>query len=324
MIWDGARAGIRWFVSVFPSPSYPTGGFTSTAALVERVNATLVETGLKYHYKKLADYYDYTKDLKALNDTSKLEFGSSEFNETASEILQTMHDKVYYFLFKNFNAEGLAEIDDTKDYGEKIQLYNDGFKFVFQYFFIAAGSFLIMLAVMKTFGTVRKTGDEWASIVLRVLAGAALPCTSLVAFKEAPDAMSGYRFDNSGWIIPIATFTFLLVLIGDNLLASCFGVAKRYRRRSSATTMGDEESPFGGDETHGGPLRSITIKSHPMKQRRIPRRNSDDSATILTKNAAAHSTTRQGGYSHVDQNERGSWDGTQSGPNSPTTDRRRE
>lgn len=304
IIWDACERAVSWFGAALPSTSDPATGYGNLTALVNAVNKTLLDTETRYNYKKLSKYYDYKSDLKALQNTQNLTYASEKWNETASEILTTMKANVEYFLFvDNFNSEAPKEVEETEDPVQKVLIIYEGYRIVFEYFFIGAGILLIMLAIMMIFGNTKKKADEWASIILRLIGGIGVPFFSVIAFLEQPEQTTGFRFDNSGTIIPLAACSFLLVKIVDNIVCSIFYVARgRSKRNSVTSTIADEESIYDGGKTHGLPLRSITIREPNMKQRRV-RSASDASDQTLTRNAMPPSSYNSRGYAHLEQND---------------------
>lgn len=312
IIWDACQSAVNWFIASFPDANDPAKGYTNLTALVNAVSKSLNETEYRYHYKKLSKYYDYKADVKALNGTSNLAFGSKEWNETATEIMQKIQGSVNYFLFvDNFNSEAPKEVEDVSDPNEKMLIIYEGYRVVFEYFYIGAGLLLVMLAVMMIFGNTKKRSDEWASVAIRLAAGIGVPFFSLIAFNEQPQQTTGFRFDSPGWLIPLAAFSFLTVKAVDNIVCAIFFAVRGHKKRNSvASTITDEEQ-HDEEMTHGRPLRSITIREPNMKQRRVRMASvaSDDSDRTLTKNASqpgSYGYNNHRGYSHVEQNERDS------------------
>ena len=66
------------------------------------------------------------------------------------------------------------------------------------YFYIAAGCFLIILAVMYCLGKKRKSNEEYVSIVVRVVAGIGITLTVPPLYSDLND-----NFLGSPWLIPV-------------------------------------------------------------------------------------------------------------------------
>lgn len=228
-------------MDIFPSVSNPAAGYDFSAAFIEGVNASIEQAASRFHYYDLATYYNKTSDLQKLVDIAA-PYGSSEWKETANEILDNIRHYVQYFIFVNFQAEGPKEIEETSDPELKVDLYNESFQVVFEYFYIGAGGFLILLAIMYLFVSLRLRKDEWVSVIIRLAIGIGLPFVSIVGFKETPGDTTSFRYQQPDWLIPIVTFAFLGVLFFDNISKVVFNETRRYRRRSAASTLVDVEA----------------------------------------------------------------------------------
>lgn len=246
IVWNACRYGIGWFDSQYASVTSPNTNYESTTAFVEAINSTLETTAQKYHYYELSKYYNATSDLAKLESINAT-FRSDEWNTEASDILKKIQAGVEYFIFYNFQAEGTSEIEDTDDYETKVELYNESFKVVFEYFYIAAGGLLIMLAVMAWFGRTHKRTDEYFSIAIRMLIGLALPWVSLTAFYEEPSSTTSFRFRDAGWLIPIVTFAYLFVLSLDNFSKVALSIFRIQRKKRRASREIDVETASRGD-----------------------------------------------------------------------------
>lgn len=303
VLWEACRRGIVWFDDRFPSVQNPATGFSSTTDLVAAVNQTISETAARFYYAPLSDYYDPTPDIAKLNNVTE-EFASKDWNETTSEILATIKANVEYFLFNNFNAEASEkELEETKDIEEKVQIFNDAFQVVFEYFFIGAGCLLLVLAIMYWFGKTKKRADEWASIGVRLLVGMALPCVSVVAFLEKDGDMTDFRFTRSGWIIPVVTFSYLAVLTADNIICAIFDVRdnKDQRRSSAASTLADEDAEPQESQFFGR-MRAMTQINVQRKHERTTSNDSNDSGRTLHE-TEQRPVWNSRGYSHVKQDD---------------------
>lgn len=220
-------------MSHYPSIRNPSKGFTNNDELVAAVNVSLNKVKTRFHYYNMTDYYDPTRDLIALRNNSINTFNSSDWNTTANRIMSNIRWNTQYYIFVNFQAKGPKEIDYTSDGARKVFLYNQSFRVVFEYFYIGAGSFLLVIAAMAWFGKANKRKDEYWSIGVRILAGLALPFTSLIAFLEKPGDMSSFRYRGLQWFIPITLFCYLLVLIADNLIKVLFSVRRHHKKNAT-------------------------------------------------------------------------------------------
>lgn len=262
------------------------------------VNNSINAAAYQFHYYKLADYYNQTSDLAKLGNITA-PFGSSDWNTTAQPILDNMRHYIQYFIFVNFQAEGPKEIEETSDAGRKVDLYNESFEVVFEYFYIGAGGFLIMLAVMYLFGKIHLRKDEWVSVVIRFAIGIGLPFVSIIGFLETPGDTTGFRYQQPYWLIPIVTFGFAGVLTFDNLSKIAFNVTRRHRRHSAASTLADVETG-----------RNQKVEMHAQNQKQVQFDNRMEHSRTVSEDSditlgGEHTQPGNGnrGYAHLVQED---------------------
>lgn len=185
---EGSTALILWNIIVHSDnnwwaryPAFPWSDFpklyTSAADVVSYTNGTITDFARSFKAGALEKAVPYAENLTQILDL-KPKFGSDDWNEEAGEIISDLWIQVENFIFENFGIE-VPEKDEqgvdsaTAELAQNDQLFNV-FGTVFTYFYIAAGSFLVVLAVMYWFGKTRKSRGEWASVGVRVFAGAGI------------------------------------------------------------------------------------------------------------------------------------------------------
>lgn len=328
IIWNACRAAIVWITEeALPSLSDPSKGLDTAADFLNRINSTYFETERRYYYYDLADVYEtFNEDLTKLNST-KASYATPEWATEVRPILQKMSSYYEYFIYQNFGAEGPdLQLDREKDYGQKVQLYEDGFKFTVMYFYIAAGALLFILAFLYWFGRKRKTGTEWFSIGVRIFAGMCLPLMVISPLQEKDD--DSFRFRFAALLIPIVALALLLVIIVDNIVKA---ISERHytiveeRRMSRASTYmsqgkggGDLERDMTDGESTYEMERSVTrntmhgspeLVNSKFTMAREGTMDDDDMAP-LTKNAQRTPTItfqdvthpkRRSGYAEIEQ-----------------------
>ena len=136
------------------------------------------------HFKAgvLQEEFDFGKHITSIRDLQEkqdITFGEDMWNEKAGEIVSEMWIAVENFIFENFGVEVPESQQHKKPTAGGLQVSKNNslwevFSTVFVYFYIAAGFFLIVLAGMYWFGKTKKSKGEWASIAVRVVAGAGL------------------------------------------------------------------------------------------------------------------------------------------------------
>lgn len=290
VIWNNCRRGISWFNARFPNRLDPARSATSTTDLVNGVRTCVDLVAKRFYYYKLTDYYNATTDIAKLSNVTA-PYGSAEWNATVTPILNNIRYNIHYYIFVNFQAEGPMEIESTSDPALKVALYNTGFQVVFEYFYIAAGGLLLVLATMIWFGKDNKRKDEWLSIFVRIIIGLGLPFISILGFTETPGTTNSFRFREVQWIIPIVTFAYLGVLILDNLIKMAFSLKRRHkakhssdRRDSGASTLADEETGYAVDaETHQRKMHYAQLED-PQAHHTAYRRSSSQDSDIIPRN----------------------------------------
>lgn len=246
IIWQAVWSSVGWLVSVFPTTIDKAVSYGSVEALVNGITGVLNETTARYHGASLTNYYDPVSDLAKLqSSTNGTEFASAEWNETVSETLRHIQYGIEYFIFNNFHAEAdEAALEETKDPEEQVQIFSNAYKVIFEFFYIAAGCLLIILALLYIFGRNKKKAHEWSSVGLRLAVGMALPCVSAVAFFETEGDHSTFRFLDCAWIVGVVTFCYLAVLLGDNIIGIWFNMRGSEARACEAGNLEDGESSY--------------------------------------------------------------------------------
>lgn len=189
----------------------------------------------------LSTTYDYNADLVALKNI-KAPFNSTDWVNEAWDLEDKIFFGVYDWFNNQFDIEAPESSTTTASTGntsfaeatERLQeaeaLFNVfetvvSFTVIpttiladvlpqFYYFFIAAGAFLIILAVMYWFGKTHKSRAEYVSILVRVVAGLAV----MVGLYSGTDTVLAGNFDYSSWLIPVVTLSYFAVIVLDNLL----------------------------------------------------------------------------------------------------------
>jgi len=198
-------------------------GYDSAEALVSYINETIISFNDNFKNSNISATYDYNADLIALKNISA-PYNSSDWYDEAYLIENKIFFSVYDFLFEQFNVEapeseagtntGTSTLDvATAKIEQSASLFNI-FNTVFYYFFIAAGAFLIILAVMYWFGKTHKSRGEYMSIGVRMVAG----CAVMVGLIAGTDLTIAVNFDFSSWIIPTVTLSYFVVIVMDSLL----------------------------------------------------------------------------------------------------------
>ena len=320
IIWNACRAAIAWIIEdTLPSISDPAHGFATAVDFLDRINSTYFQTSTRYYYYELSDIYTmeyFTDDLSKLNNT-KSPYATSEWTLEVRPTLQKMRSYYEYFVYQNFGAEGPdLQLDLEADYGKKVQLYEDGFKFTVMYFYIAAGALLFILAFLYWFGRKSKTRTEWVSIGVRILAGMGLPLMVISPLMEERGDDDAFRFRFAALLIPIVALALLVVILVDGIVKAVserhWDIVKERRMSRGSTYMSqsqgkeledseremmDEDSSYEMQKArsrYGGSPELVNSELVMKKRTTLD----DDDTAPLTRNAQRTPTVTFGGVSH--------------------------
>lgn len=317
LIWNPCRMAVVFLNKQLPSVTDPKGTFTNNDKFIAQVNSTWGEMQARYKYKSLEDYYPYIDFSAAVAKLQKpnATFGSSDWSKEAGKSLQKMSDYFQYFIYQNFGAEGpVYKLKKEKDYGKKVAIYEEGYRFVMIYFYISAGALLLLLAALFMIGKKRKTATNWWSIAIRVLAGLCIPLGIISPLLEKPGTENSLRFYAPFALIPIVTVGYFLVIIVDNIAKA---ISERHytlieERRLSRITIYDteavrkaayqEEREIGEEESSYELTRNTTHNSRPYEHN-LPQVVQDHDRAGLIQNAQGQGVATSTGYSRVGQEE---------------------
>lgn len=181
--------------------------------IVDYLQGSLDTFALSFKEGALEQAYDYSVNLTSIQKVTA-PYGSDTYNDSVGAVVLELFFGVTNFIFNNFGVEGAESKtmeeesqDALVENASKLEALVNLFNTVFAYFFIAAGCFLIILAVMYWFSKTKKTGGEWASIVVRVVAGMGLLPALSVAFSSSN---SSGNFMTSPWPIPVVMLGYLV------------------------------------------------------------------------------------------------------------------
>lgn len=171
------------------------------------------ETGLEHVeglFKKgqLEESYNYRLNLTTLANITAT-YRSDKWHEEADSVLVDLWVGIANAIFEHFGIEAPepAGKEETSVVVAKLAASLNVFATVFAYFYIAAGAFLLLLAVMYWFGKTKKSVGEWLSILVRVVFGVCVAMFCLFSFIEN-GAQDG--FTSSFWPIPVVMIAYFI------------------------------------------------------------------------------------------------------------------
>lgn len=181
----------------------------STAATVE-----YIETGInvmsdlfKESHLSLVQAYDYGPNLTAIANISA-PFNSTEWVREYTTIATDLGYGVSNAIFIKFGIEGPVQDPSVHlTQAQTFEVLANVFSTVFAYIYIAAGSFVLALAVLYWFGKTNKSLAEWYAIGMRVALGLGLCAFCAISFVNSP-ASDDFTF--SAWPLPIVTLMYFI------------------------------------------------------------------------------------------------------------------
>lgn len=176
------------------------------------VGISVMSDLFKESHLSLVQAYDYGPNLTAIANISA-PFNSTEWQRQYGIIATDLGYGVSNAIFTKFGIEG--PVEDPSVHLTPVQKFEalaNVFGTVFTYIYIAAGSFVLALAVLYWFGKTNKSLAEWYAIVMRVFLGLGICAFCAINFvtSEASD-----RFTFSAWPLPIVT---IMYFIGESTL----------------------------------------------------------------------------------------------------------
>ena len=139
-----------------------------------------------------------------LVDSIAQDYGTNSTYNT----LYDLNAAVYTWILHNYKV--LVGNDDLPP-DEKLYEVFSTYDLVYEYFFLAAGLTLVMLAVLLWLGKKEKTIGEYSSIALRCIVGLGLCLLVLMETSVDPVVDNNYYiFQESVWVLPTVMLSYLL------------------------------------------------------------------------------------------------------------------
>ncbi|KAJ9615614.1 hypothetical protein H2200_001689 [Cladophialophora chaetospira] len=207
ILWNIIGKNLLWLIYHIPMDATFTqfipDVFNDPTSLITYLNDSISQFETRYKKNELQETYDYQVDFQELGKITA-PFGTTTYNDEAGPICSKIWLQLFSSAFTKFGIE--PHVDSAEeDLGKIGESYGRLLDTVFDYFYISAGSFLVVLAVMYTFGKVHKTRGEYVSILIRFLfgAGVALGCLS----EHVGDGIN-YLF--SPWHVPVVVLSYFI------------------------------------------------------------------------------------------------------------------
>jgi len=258
IIWNIISQDDNFLWGGFPVDitTFDFGSFWDTKAeLVEYLREITEAFASRFKEGKIIEFYNYTQTIDEIENV-KAKFASDEFDNTVGDLVYDMWVQLENSIFSNFDIE-VPETTGSTESGQNASFWNV-FNTVWVYFYISAGTFLIVLAIMYFFGKTHKSRGEYVSIFVRAMAGVlvALACIPVWYFTNAAD-----NFLFSAWHIPIVMLVYFIVIVLDNLLVwhSNKTIAKQTSNNREEYSMTDSLSKRGHSRERGSTEETMPV-----------------------------------------------------------------
>lgn len=181
----------------------------STQGLVQHLEDGIKAIDGWNKQSQLARFYDYHRNLTSLSNITVTPYNSTEWQAEAYPILTDLLYGVFNAIFQQFGVEGPEshDHDANESLDDKTNALVNVFGTVFIYFYIAAGSLLVVLAILYWFGKTNKTLGEWLSIILRTVVGIGLALLCLFSFS---DSAASQHLLFSSWPVGIVVICYFV------------------------------------------------------------------------------------------------------------------
>ncbi|KAF2650808.1 hypothetical protein K491DRAFT_720456 [Lophiostoma macrostomum CBS 122681] len=222
IVWNSAVQALNFIRSVSPTdPSDPAAGFKSSADYIASLTRTMQDINDRFISVKWNSTYDWTRNLTAIANLTKSEgFKSDSWNNKTGELVTQIFENAQIFAF-SAHKDTLGAIKAVKDQAGTPRMTLDAVFKVFNVtvlqFYIGAGAMLLLLAVIYWFNKKNKSKLEIGDMVTRVVVGVIGIVFGLIVVL-ANKGEKGFKFIASSWIVAIAVFGFLFVLLVDNII----------------------------------------------------------------------------------------------------------
>ena len=186
--------------------------YNNTEQVIEYVNYGIRNVSYAFKNQDLLTAYQY--NITQIRD-APYKFGTEKYDDYVGEICASIWFSMERVAFETFGVEVPESSSGKGEFAESAALL-DVFNQVWVYFFIAAGTFLVVLAIMYWFGKTHKSRGEYFSIAVRVVAGIGLALGCLENWVDYTTSSANFVY--SPWPLLTVMFGYLVVIVLDNLL----------------------------------------------------------------------------------------------------------
>jgi hypothetical protein len=212
IVWNSVVQGLKFVWRLKPADmANPGAAFATSADFINNLNSSMWRIEAQFKSKSWKDTYNWNLDLNTIaNLSTTYRFKSPQWNNATSPIIGKIYNTASVFIFEAHSEtlyKMLAVVPSAKDPAALTRTYAV-FDVVILYFYIGAGSMLLLLATMYWFGKLHKSKYEFGEMINRTMVGFVLALVGIIGVLSNKTEY-GFKFSASSWIIPIAVFAFL-------------------------------------------------------------------------------------------------------------------
>ncbi|KAJ8117010.1 hypothetical protein OPT61_g1694 [Boeremia exigua] len=247
IVWNSAVQALKFIWSLkCEDYSDPADNFDNVADYIAHLDLAMIDINNRFRSKKWAETYDWSLNVTAINNYTELyRFKSEVWNNKTGELVRAIFTRAQVFVFEA-HADTLAKLnavtpinravttDAQQAIETRLNAIYDVFNVTVMSFYIGAGVMLLLLAILYWFNKMHKTKYEFGEIINRVVVGFILIVVG-VACIIGDESTQGFKFKVSQWIIAIVVFSFVTVLVLDNILLALSRKTSRRNARRDAS-----------------------------------------------------------------------------------------
>ncbi|KAK6521055.1 hypothetical protein TWF506_001288 [Arthrobotrys conoides] len=204
MIWQGIITALN-ILGAKLDTAYNDGGKTNGGVIANSVLEVINDFFPEETAKIVASEPAFEFNLVPMRDSSDATFIRDQIDK--------LWDLCAYAIFSGYHIEAPASNNQLFNSDKKFEGFSRIYNLVVVYFFVAAGGFLLILALFTYLMKWPKDRFEWLHISYRVVFGLVIGLVATVATSKK--RMDG--FVTSPWVVPMMMMLLLALLILDKL-----------------------------------------------------------------------------------------------------------
>ncbi|KAI1622824.1 hypothetical protein EDD37DRAFT_444194 [Exophiala viscosa] len=163
---------------------------------------------------RLLSLYNYTRAIDSI-ETIEAPFNSTKWQNQAAATISELWNGVELAIFHEYGVEPHIPIGQSWTIKEQAESIEGVLGSVYLYFCFAAGSLLLVLAVMGFFAKREISRSMWLSIGIKVLMGTVVMLPVIASWSMDIDGIASF----APWSVAIVTLGYFAVVVSDHLIA---------------------------------------------------------------------------------------------------------